>query len=112
MAANRRDFGSSGFGGDSSLFVDKIPDPMAGITNLVDAMLVFACGLMLALVSYWNIDLPDVTKVMQQKEMTEVNNIEVTDEQLNADGTLYNEKGTVFEDPSTGQLYMLQEDAE
>ncbi len=112
MAASRRDFGSSSFGDDSGLFVDKTPDPMAGITNLVDAMLVFACGLMLALVSYWNIDLPDITKVMQQKEMTEVNNIEVTDDQLNADGTLYNEKGTVFEDPSTGQLYMLQENTD
>ena len=85
----RRSLSSSDFGDDQ--FVDPSPEPMAGITNLVDAMLVFACGLMLAIVTYWNIDLPNIQQVLMQKEMTEVEDIEVTDEQMNASGTLYNE---------------------
>ena len=106
----RRSLSSSDFGDDQ--FVDPSPEPMAGITNLVDAMLVFACGLMLAIVTYWNIDLPNIQQVLMQKEMTEVEDIEVTDEQMNASGTLYNEKGMVYEDPQTGKLYLLTEEEE
>ena len=38
--------------------------------------------------------------------------LEVTDEQMNASGTLYNEKGMVYEDPQTGKLYLLTEEEE
>ena len=31
-------------------------NPMESVVNIVDAMLVFACGLMLSLVIYWNVD--------------------------------------------------------
>lgn len=31
--------------------------PLEGSVNIVDAMLVFACGLMLSLVMHWNVDL-------------------------------------------------------
>lgn len=31
-------------------------DPMASVANIADIMLVFACGLMMALVTVWNID--------------------------------------------------------
>lgn len=101
-----RDLNASTFG--TSLGSMEGVDPMAGITNLVDAMLVFACGLMLALLTYWNLDLPNVQQVVERQDMTEVNDVEVTDEQLSADGISYNERGTVYEDPTTGQLYLLE----
>lgn len=32
-------------------------DAMAGVANLADVMLVFACGLMAAVILNWNVDL-------------------------------------------------------
>ena len=32
-------------------------NPLDGLANLADVMLVFACGLMLALITYWNLSL-------------------------------------------------------
>lgn len=86
------------------------PDPMANMANLVDVMLVFACGLMLAIITYWNLDLPDIKQIVQQKEMTEVKDIDVTDETLSVNGNNYSERGTVYEDTDTGKMWLLQED--
>ena len=33
--------------------------PMEGVGNMADAMLVFACGILLALIMSWNIDVSD-----------------------------------------------------
>ena len=106
-----RDFGGSSFGGaEGGDFREEGPDPMSGVANIVDAMLVFACGLMLAIVTFWNVDLPNIQKVIQSNEMKEVNDIEVTEDQMEADGSAYTQKGMVYEDPETGKLYMLTED--
>ena len=86
--------------------------PMENIANLVDAMLVFACGLLLALVTFWNLELPDVTKVMKDKEITEVSDVEEIIDQVDAEGSTYNELGMVYEDPETGTMYLIQDDSE
>jgi hypothetical protein len=85
-------------------------DPRIGLVNLADVMLVFACGLMLALVSYWNLDISAMQEVVKADEITEVSDVEQMQDQLSAGGTGYTELGMVYQDPMTGKLYMLTQD--
>jgi hypothetical protein len=96
---------SSGIGGST---LSEEVNPMAHVSNMVDAMLVFACGLLLALITYWNLELPDVTQIQKEEEMTEVEDVEDITENIESDGTSYNELGTVYEDPETGIMYLIQ----
>jgi hypothetical protein len=103
-----RDFTSSRFlssGFDSEPDVD----PRVGLVNLADVMLVFACGLMLALVAYWNLDISDMSEMVRSGEVTEVRDVEdITDNAGTGGGFV--ELGKVYQDPMTGKYYMLQED--
>ena len=84
-------------------------DPNAYITNLADCMLVLACGLMVALVVAWSVDLPNVAEVEQSGEMTEVDNVEdITGE--SGSGSGYEELGKIYQDPATGKMYMIKEE--
>ena len=86
-------------------------DPRVGLVNLADVMLVFACGLMLALVTYWNLDISAMTEVVQADEMAEVEGIEDLEDQLEGGGAgSFTQLGMVYEDPMTGKMYMLKED--
>ncbi|WHH57770.1 DUF2149 domain-containing protein [Petroclostridium sp. X23] len=85
-------------------------DPLQGAINIVDAMLVFACGLMLSLIIHWNVDLGETgqrvglqpgREVAQTPDMVD-NLIESQDE-----GKMYEKMGTVYKDPATGKLFML-----
>lgn len=87
-------------------------NPLEGAINIVDAMLVFACGLMLALALYWNIDLGPVGErinLKQGREVTEVPEIRNDLMETSQEGKLYERLGTVYKDPETGQLFMLTE---
>ena len=86
-------------------------DPRVGLVNLADVMLVFACGLMLALVSAWNLDVSRLTEVAETGEFSEVSGIE---EFMNSEGsgTSFTQLGMVYQDPMTGKMYMLREDVE
>ena len=86
-------------------------DPRVGLVNLADVMLVFACGLMLALVTYWNLDVSQMTEVVQADEMAEVGGIEDLEGELGGAGSTFNELGMVYEDPMTGKMYMLKDEA-
>ena len=85
-------------------------DPRVGLVNLADVMLVFACGLMLALVSYWNLDISAMTEVVQAENMAEVEGLEDMQDQLGQGGSSFIELGTVYQDPMTGKMYMMKED--
>ncbi|MGI6142636.1 MAG: DUF2149 domain-containing protein [bacterium] len=92
--------------------VDDV-NPLEGVVNIVDAMLVFACGLLLALALYWNIDLGPVGEsidVTRGREVTEVP--EIRDDLIETQdrGKLYERVGTVYKDPETGQLFLLTGD--
>ena len=86
-------------------------DPMESMGNLMDVMLVFACGLMVALVAHYNVNLnasPDLK-----------GNVEELDEQLEQvaegiadDSTAYAEVGSVYRDVRTGQLYIVTPEGE
>lgn len=83
-------------------------DPRVGLVNLADVMLVFACGLMLALVSYWNLDLPNITE-LDQADMQQVENVQEMTDAIQSSTSPYMELGKVYQDPKTGQLYVMTE---
>ncbi len=84
-------------------------NPLEGVVNIVDAMLVFACGLMLALAIHWNVDI-GLGKRVNLEQGEKVNETpEIRDDLIKTqgEGKLYEEMGTVYKDPATGQLFML-----
>lgn len=81
-------------------------NPMESVANLVDVMLVFACGLMLAIINYWQVDLNRVMDVVTQENLVEVENMQEAIE----DGSIFEDldtKGFVYEDPETGKMYII-----
>jgi len=106
-----RDFMGTGSLTSNAYTEAEDADPRVGLVNLADVMLVFACGLMLALVSYWNLDIAAMTEVVQADDVTEVQGIEdMADQIIGQGGSSFNELGMVYEDPMTGKMYMLKED--
>jgi len=92
-------------------------DPLEGAINIVDAMLVFACGLMLSLVIHWNVDLAGVQGGPAQGgepiSLTQGQDVSQTPEirhdliETRGQGRIYERLGTVYRDPATGKLFML-----
>ncbi len=98
-------------------FSEGEEDPMAGTSNLVDAMLVIAVGLLIFVVISWNMQSvvfqdsqqqpveqtsPDVTEVSEGQVLNE------TPDTSNSSGQGYMEMGKVYKDPSTGKLIMVE----
>ena len=87
----------------TSPFLESEGSPMESIANIVDVMLVFACGLLLALVTVWNVDIgldrPDnmyqVSDVVEGSQDVQKDNLQ--------------EAGKVYRDPATGNLYFIEE---
>lgn len=111
MAYNLR--GSSGLRGDRKGLRNSGDEvnPMANVANVVDAMLVLSLGLMIALISFWQLDTSQLQEMVQSDEMTDVDVQQMVDQMQN-NSSSYKELGTVYQDPSTGQLYMLTEDVD
>lgn len=84
-------------------------DPAAGLSNLADCMLVLACGLMVALVVAWNIDIQTVTEVQLTDNKTEITDVENLDGDFESGGTSYVDVGRVYRDPESGTYYILED---
>ena len=89
-------------------------NPLDGVANLADVMLVFACGLMLALITYWNVDVAGVAEslvdVEQGQEVSsEMNGLD-SDSFQNSGEIGYEEYGKVYRDPASGKLYMVMDE--
>ena len=94
-------------------------NPMEGVVNIVDAMLVFACGLMLSLIINWNVDIgqEDMVEMSQGQEVTNKAFMDgyttlfrsVQDNLIESEneGNAFEKMGTVYKDPATGKLFML-----
>jgi len=98
-------------------FEGEAVNPMDGLANLADVMLVFACGLMLALITYWNVDVSGVSGsidvVEQGEEITEdVSGFGEKDNKDEDSDSKFEEYGTVYRDAATGKLYMVTENAD
>ena len=87
---------------------DTAVNPMDGLGNLADAMLVLAVGIMLALVLNWKLDL---TAVSAEPETTEApieiseDDMRSTDQELDADAL--QKVGALYYDEATGTYYAI-----
>lgn len=85
-------------------------NPMDGVANIADAMLVFACGLLIALIINWNVDVNTVGEDKTDKKATyEVEDIEGEPSKKVDDESGLKEMGTVYKDPNTGKYYVIEE---
>ena len=104
-----------------SSFEEDEEDPMAGVANLVDAMLVIAVGLLVFLVISWNMQAivfnDSVTPEQKQdainamKQVTEIDqgqHLNQTPDVSNSSGEGYAELGKVYKDSNTGKLIMIE----
>ncbi|MBU2979819.1 DUF2149 domain-containing protein [Alteromonas sp. C1M14] len=95
-------------------FAEEDSDPLSGFANIMDVMLVFALGLMLALVSRFE-NLQTHFKVSSEQASP----VSVGEELLDVPDTLKNRNtaakgsmeslGQVYRDPKSGKLILIQE---
>ncbi|SDB19743.1 DUF2149 domain-containing protein [Eubacterium oxidoreducens] len=95
---------------------ESSPSAMAGVSNLADAMLVLAVGIMLALVINWHINI-DGTKVTQidesqVKEVDEEEYEDTTQDTKESDESSLQKAGSVYVDTDTGKMYIIQNEGE
>ena len=91
-------------------------DPMAGTSNLVDAMLVIAVGFLVFVIISWNMQAmvdqsQNIQEQMQQQKTTSVDQgqqLNDTPDTSNSSGQGYTEMGKVYKDPATGKLIMVE----
>ena len=95
-------------------------DPMAGTTNLVDAMLVLALGFLIFVVISWNMQsviFSDMSQDQKQavmesmkqvSEVTQGQELNETPDTSQSSGQGFTELGKVYKDPSSGKLIMVE----
>ncbi|WP_405307096.1 DUF2149 domain-containing protein [Methanobrevibacter sp.] len=88
-------------------------DPMAGTSNLVDAMLVIAVGFLVFVIISWNMQamITDDNPIQQSQQTTEIDQGQQLDQApdtSNSSGQGYTEMGKVYKDPATGKLIMVE----
>lgn len=83
-------------------FDDQDEDPRASLVNLVDVMLVFACGLLAALAAGTQSAL-NVPKPVEKGQ-----EIERPASGVTQNGSGYDRVGEVFRDPKTGKLVLIE----
>lgn len=104
--------GRIGSSSSAGSFTDEDFSPSEGIVNLADTMLVLACGLMMAILSFWNLDLAAMGP-QQLAPQTDMKSIESIQKDVNSSelaGAGYDDLGRVYQDPETGQMYLLMKD--
>lgn len=99
-------------------FSEESVDPMNYLSNLSDAMLVLAVGMMLALIVHWNVDLSAGGKAEQADGQSRIDRdqaVTFTPEELDivtsepqdaADGM--EKLGEVYYDAATGKYYIIE----
>lgn len=99
----------------SSSFDAQDDEPLGPLANLVDIMLVFACGLIAALVAqsadlkqHFNVELQQSQQqtISQGRELTDVPE-SLKDSVKGTEG--YQSMGQVYKDPETGKLILISQ---
>ena len=90
---------SRGFSNES-----EAPEPLSGLSNLSDIMLVFACGLMVALIMNLKVDVSRLDEAVVRYKSDDVKKIE------KSKGAGMDEVGTVYKDPKTGKTYIVDDE--
>ena len=84
-------------------------NPMEGVANLADCMLVLACGIMLSLIINWNLDIAiDKPLAIPDEALTEAAD-GVQESDIEGDAISgFEEFGTLYRDPATGEFYVIK----
>ena len=92
---------------NSSRFDSEEAEPLGSLSNLVDIMLVFACGLIAALIASKNLfqeELSgDVKSIERIKELPSI------PKGVGDVGSGYHQVGEVYRDPETGKLILISD---
>lgn len=86
-------------------------NPMSGVANLADAMLVLAVGIMLALIVSWNLNVTEGkvnANVSKDDAASSFTEDDVKDNSTSSDNL--EAKGTVYYDPETDKFYIIAND--
>lgn len=81
-------------------------NPMEGVSNLSDVMLVFAVALMLAIIAHWNVSLN--AERIDESSMTEIDNSQEIVKSVTSGDSSFVESGTVYTDINTGKTYLVK----
>ena len=88
-------------------------NPMATVANLVDAMLVLAVGIMLALIVSWNLNIAENGQVNNNARREDALS-DFTEDEVerteNAPSENLEKQGTVYYDPDTDKYYVIVQD--
>lgn len=87
---------------------DENSNPLESLTNLSDVMLVFACGLMVALVISLNVDVSRLNEAVIEYKDNSGGKATVEE----SEGLSMEELGTIYRDPKTGKTYILDDTGE
>ncbi|MDR2587529.1 MAG: DUF2149 domain-containing protein [Coriobacteriales bacterium] len=93
-----------GIRGASSYLQEDPINPLDGVANLADIMLVLSVGIMLALVINWNIDLTGV--ISRMESVGDAGDTEVDQNRMEEIEV------QVYQDQETGKYYVVQPDEE
>ena len=83
-------------------------NPAAYIVNLADCMLVLACGFMVALMAYWNIN-PGIVQDVDKDTLKDVTDSVDESSIVGTGNSSYVEAGKAYQDPKTGKVYIISE---
>lgn len=82
---------------------DEDVNPLEGLANMADLMLVLAVGIMVALVMNWNVNISSVNDLKELNNAEYLNGNQVQQE-TGTNGL--EKKGVVYMDPKTGKYYI------
>ena len=92
-------------------------NPMDGLGNLADAMLVLAVGIMLALILNWKVDItafgveaPETEEQTGQNQQIALDENDLTDTQTPLDEADMRQVGELYYDEATGTYYAVMGD--
>jgi hypothetical protein len=97
------------FGGNAFDDASDEANPMESVANLVDAMLVFAVALMLALITRMGVDLTAVQLDSSQMEEVDISEMIQSEDNTDSDSSgdeQYYEVGRVYKNAS-GDMYLI-----
>lgn len=91
---------------------DSTANPMDGLGNLADAMLVLAVGIMLALIIHWNVDItvPEANSAEQTEQQIPIDPGDLQDQTDAAASEDMSHIGEIYYDEATGTYYAVMED--
>jgi hypothetical protein len=79
------------------------------LPNLPDVMLVLAVALLVALISFWQVDVSATGGVDPAQMQPVEGDLSAGEPASSLQGEDYKEVGTVYQDTATGELYLLAE---